>query len=245
MHLMTDKESHRGHRKRLKRRYIEALGEGFCDHELLELLLFYAIPRRNTNEISHRLMERFGSIERIVEASPDELTKVDGIGNNSAVLIHLTLSLAKRYALEFKAENPRLNTLDKLVNYARSSFVGATGEKVYLYFLDNSLRLVDARLIAVGAIDEVKVLVRNVMELALLKRVSAVAIAHNHTGAGVEESLADVEFTMLLQRELELIGIRLVEHVIINKNDYNAILLKHKKELLPDDRLVDMSKFYE
>ena len=81
--------------------------------------------------------------------------------------------------------------------------------------------------------------------MELIKKVIAVAITHNHTGAGAEESLADVEFTMLLQRELDLIGIRLVEHVIINKNDYNALLLKHKKELLPDDRLVDMSKFYK
>lgn len=240
-----NRRDHDGHRKRLLERYLECDGEGFCDHELIELLLFYAIPRKNTNEIAHRLVERFGTIEKIVEADIDDLKTVDGIGDNSAALVHLVLSLAQRYTLDGKIKNPRLNTLQKLINYARGSFVGATGEKVYLYFLDNSLRLLDARLVAVGAIDEVKPLVRNILELAILKRVNAIAIVHNHTSAGVEESIADVEFTALLQRELDFIGIRLVEHIIIDKTDSNPLLLKYGKVLPDDDRLVDMSKFYK
>lgn len=100
---MTDKKAkhpHGGHRKRLKYRYLQSKEESFSDHELLELLLFYSIPRANTNEIAHSLIERFGSISNMVEAEVDELKLVHGIGNNSAILLKLMLSLAKRYADE-------------------------------------------------------------------------------------------------------------------------------------------------
>lgn len=224
MNNSKKESSHTGHRRRIKKRYFDNRGEGFDDHELLELLLFYAIPRKNTNEIAHELMERFGSISAISSASVDELKLVDGIGNNSAVLLNLVGSLAKKIAGEKKIERKRLNTIRKLVEYAEGFVFGATSEQVYLVMMDNSLRVIDAKLVAIGSINEVKPLIRNILELSIIKRASAVALAHNHPTGGVEASCNDVEFTTLLKRELEMVNIRFVEHVIVDGKSYNAIM---------------------
>lgn len=150
----------------------------------------------------------------------------------------------ERLAGETKEGGRRLATLRDLAEYAYSFFMGATGEQVYVLLMDSSLRVIDARLIAVGNIDEVKPLVRSVMELVILKRAPAVAITHNHPNGGVEYSRADAEFTLVLKRELELVGARLVEHIIIDSQGYLP-LLKTLGMTEGDDRLIDLSNYYE
>lgn len=190
----------------------------------MELLLFYSIPRKNTNEIAHELVERFGSISGIASASVDELKLVNGVGDNTAVMLNLVGSLDKRIAGEKKVERKRLNTIRKLIEYAEAFTFGATSEQVYLVMMDSSLRVIDTKLVAVGSINEVRPLIRNILELSMMKRASAVALAHNHPTGGVEASCADVEFTTLLQRELDILDIRFIEHVIVDGRSYNAIM---------------------
>ena len=233
MEANDNKTLHKGHRRRLKKRYLNEKGDGFCDHELIELLLFFGVPRKNTNEMAHELYERFGSISGIASASVDELKMVNGIGDNTAVLLKLVMSFAKRIAAEQKVEKKRLDTLKKLVEYAESFVFGSTGEQVYLILMDSSLRVIDAKLVAVGTIDETKPLIRTILELSILKRASAIALAHNHPNGGVEASQADVEFTTLLKRELDVVGIRFVEHVIVDGSSYNAIM----QHLLNEDEV--------
>ena len=237
MELEKHSRLHKGHRRRLKKRYINESGEGFCDHELIELLLFYSIPRKDTNAIAHELYERFGSISGVANAGIDQLKLVDGIGDNAALLLDLVMSFAKRIAAEQKVEKKRLDTLKKLVEYAKSFMFGATNEQVYLVMMDSTLRVIDTKLIAVGHIDEVHPIIRRVLEFVVLKRASAIALTHNHPNGGVEASTVDVEFTALLQRELEVIGVRFVEHVIVDNNSYNAIMLG----ILGDDVDVKLS----
>ncbi len=220
----NNKTVNKGHRKRTKKRYLETSGVGFSDHELIELLLFYAQPRCNTNLIAHELVERFGTIGNIARASVDELRLVKGVGYESAILIKLVMELAKKCISEERAARKRLNTLKKLVDYAKGYFFGATGEQVYLVMMDSTLRVIETRLICIGAIDEVKPLTRKIIEHVLLKRASAVALTHNHPSGGVEASRADVEFTLLLKRELEMIDVRFIEHVIIDGKSYTAVL---------------------
>ena len=215
---------HNGHRKRVKQRYIQEGGEGFCDHELIELLLFYCLPRKNTNSIAHELYERFGSVSGVANAGIDQLKLVDGIGDNAAVLVDLVMSFAKRIAAEQRAGKKRLNTLKKLVKYIDSVTFGARCEQVHLVMMDSTLRVIDTKLIAIGSIDEVKPTIKRVLELAILKRASAIALAHNHPNGGIEASSKDVEFTTLLKRELDIIGVRLVEHIIVDGDYYNAIM---------------------
>jgi DNA repair protein RadC len=217
------RELHKQHRKRHKERFLELCGADFQTHELVELLLFYAIPRKNTNGIAHELCERFGTIEKMAEASIDELKLVRGVGDNSAILIKLILSFAQKYIDEKNKEPKRIETLEKAVAYGKNITFGAIKEVVYATFTDNSLNVIDTSLVAIGTIDEAKPLIRNIIELCILKRASALVLFHNHPHGGTEASEADINFTSLLERELDLIGINLVEHIVIDNSGFNTI----------------------
>lgn len=234
---------HKGHRHRLKRKYKESLGENFDIHELVELLLFYSIPRKNTNEIAHRLIERFGTLERMAEAPIDELKLVDGVGDNTAILLKIILPLAKKYAEEKKEAPKRLDTIGKAVECANIYAFGAIKEMVYAVTMDNSLNVIDANVVAVGAIDEVRPIIRTVIEICLMKRATAVMLFHNHLRGGVEASSADIDFTSLLERELDIIGVHLVEHIITDGRSYNPIL-KNIRSVEGIRSQINIDKFY-
>ena len=236
-------QQHKEHRKRHKKRFLDTNGEGFANHELMEVLLFYAIPRRNTNETAHALEERFGTVDKILEASVDELKHVDGIGNNSATLIKLVHVLAKKYADEKSKEPKRIDTLEKAVDYGRNRTYGAINELVYATFTDNSLNVIDTCIVSVGTIDEAKPIIRNIIELALVKRASAVMLFHNHPRGGIEASEADVNFTSLLERELDILGINFVEHLIIDPTGFNTVLrdIRHANGILSH---INIENFY-
>lgn len=223
---MTNKNTnpHSEHRKRIRERYMESLGDGFAEHELLELLLFYSIPRRNTNGIAHELIERFGSINGVAEASIDELKLVHGIGDNSAVLIKLVMSNAKKYAEKYNKERRKIENVDDLVVYGQNHTFGAVRELVYGVFMDDNMNVIGTNLIASGTINEARPMIRTVMEHCVLKRATAMALIHNHPNGGVEPSEKDIDFTVLLQRELEIIGVTLVEHLVVDGKEYTPIL---------------------
>lgn len=238
------RELHKQHRKRHKERFLELCGADFQTHELVELLLFYAIPRKNTNNIAHELCERFGTIEKMAEASIDELKLVRGIGDNSAILIKLILSFAQKYIDEKNKEPKRIETLEKAVAYGKNITFGAIKEVVYATFTDNSLNVIDTSLVAIGTIDEAKPLIRNIIELCILKRASALVLFHNHPHGGTEASEADINFTSLLERELDLIGINLVEHIVIDNSGFNTIL-RDIRAVRGIESHINIEKFYE
>lgn len=215
---------HFEHRKRFRKRYLDSNAEGFSEHELLELLLFYSIPRVNTNNIAHALIERFGSLNGVMEASIDELKLVDGVGENSAILINLTMRLAKQYADACYKTSKRIVTVNDLVDYANSHTFGAIKELVYGVFMDDNLNVISTSIITVGTVNEAKPILRTIMELCVLKRATALAIFHNHPNGGVDPSSSDIDFTILLERELKIIGVTLVEHIIVDGRDYTPIL---------------------
>ncbi len=216
--------SHTEHRKRVRERYLNSCAKGFSEHELLEMLLFYSIPRANTNEMAHALIERFGSVNGVMEASIDELKLVRGIGDKSAILINLTMMLAKEYAETRFKESRRIVTIEDLVDYANIHTFGALNELVCGVFMDDNLNVISTNVIASGTINETRPMLRTVMELCVLKRATALAIFHNHPNGGVEPSTEDIDFTILLERELKIIGVTLTEHVIVDGKDYTAIL---------------------
>ena len=160
-------EEHKKHRNRHRDRFLDTNGSDFQNHELIELLLFYAIPRKNTNAIAHELCERFGTIDKMAEASIDELKLVNGIGENSAILIKLVLVLAQKYIDEKNKAPRRIETLEKAVDYGRNRIFGSVKEVVYATFTDNSLNVIDTCLVSVGAIDEAKPVIRNILELSI------------------------------------------------------------------------------
>ena len=208
----------------MRARFIRSGSDSFADHELLELLLFYAIPRENTNGMAHDLLERFGSIHGVASAQIDELMLVDGIGERAAVLIKLAMTFAKRCSFEELGSPKKLDSLEKIVQYGKSLFMGSNTETVYLLLFNNALSLIDCRCVAFGSINEVRPIVRIIAERSITKKASSALILHNHPKGVAEPSDNDLHFSHLVDHELDILGVYLVEHVIIAPDGFFPIM---------------------
>lgn len=173
----------------------------------------------------------------------DELKTVRGIGAHSAILIKLIFSMSKRYIEEKNQEEKRIDTLEAAIDYGKNRFFGSIKEVVYATFVDNSLNVIDTTLVSLGEIDEAKPLVRTILELAIVKRANAVVLFHNHPRGGLEASEADINFITLLERELDMIGMSLVEHIIIDNAGFNTVL-KDIRTVKNITQHINLDKFY-
>ncbi len=221
---------HEGHRQRLKERYLITEGKGFSDHELLELLLFYSIKRQNTNEIAHALVEKFGSLSNMIESSIDDLKQVKGIGNESAILLKSVFSIVQKYAEGQHVEMKILNNINDVVKYANLLTLGAINEQLYGIFLDDDFGVIDTVLLGKGSLNRVRPILRIIIEQALLKRATQVILFHNHPLGELTPSYDDIDFTKTIERELEIMDIRLIDHVIINGSDDYSVIMKPLRE---------------
>ena len=136
---------HSGHRTRMKQRYLGQGLEGFSDHEALELLLYYAIPRADVNPLAHRLLERFGSFRGVLDAEAAELTEVEGMGESAAALLRLVRDLNRRYLLDRQEKRPLLADSETAGRFLLPYFSGLREERVYVAFMDDELRLIRGR----------------------------------------------------------------------------------------------------
>ncbi|AUG57775.1 RadC family protein [Acetivibrio saccincola] len=211
---------HTGHRKRLKKRFLEEGLDSFEPHQVLELLLFFSIPRRDTNEIAHRLLKRFGSLSGVFEADIKDLMEVNGIGENSAFLISMIPQLSRRYLNDRWRDKPQLNSSSKAGNYAVSLFAGRTYEVFYVICLDAQNRVNYAALVHEGTINEAPIYPRIIVETALRHKANSVILAHNHPGGSLNPSRGDVEATKVIKNALESISIKVVDHIIVCGEKY-------------------------
>lgn len=220
--------AHSGHRDRLKNRFLEQGLDGFEPHQVLELLLFYAIPQRDTNPLAHELIERFGSLSGVLDASVDELSRVDGIKKNAATLIKLQAALARRYVRDKNAPCHCYDTLEKVGNYACGLFVGVNVEQVYLLQFNNRLEMISCARIADGSVNQAPILPRVVCRDALLNDAAGVIVVHNHPDGVVIPSADDIAVTHRLESACDLVGIHLIEHIVVAGELYAPILRLEK-----------------
>lgn len=226
---------HKDHRQRMREKFINALEDGsvdnvFQDHELLEILLYTAIPRRNTNDIAHYLIDEFGSIGGIVDADKEQLEKVYGMGENAAVLVKLVSTLAKRYINDVNdIKNTRLTPLN-IGSYIKNLFYGHTNEIAYLLFLDKDCVVRKIKRLASGTVNATPIYPREVVKLAVNERFPYVILAHNHPNSNSMPSAADIEMTKIIEKALSFVEVRLVDHVIV-ANDKVTSLAKNFKFL--------------
>ena len=211
---------HEGHRKRHKERYLKEGLEGFGDHEVLELLLFYCIPRRDTNTVAHKLLDRFGSLNAVLDADPADLQAVEGIGEHSAVLISLIPHIARRYELAAIGERPLLDSTAKAGAYAMALLKGVPVERFYLICLDSQCRVTCAALLQEGTINQAAVYPRMVVEAALRHRANSLILAHNHPGGVLKPSNADIRVTRAVMDAVKPLGIDVLDHIIVSNRGY-------------------------
>jgi len=211
---------HEGHRQRLLDRYINEGLINFEDHQVLELLLFYAIPRKDTNEIAHALLKSFGSLSNVFEADEEDLMKTKGIGKNTAVFLKMVFEMSRRYRMDAVKSRPCIKRIDDACNYAAELFLGEQVEKVYLICLDMRSILINSVCINEGTIDETPFYPRKIIKAALQNNAAKVILAHNHPGGSPKPSMKDMEATVSVMDLLKKLDIDLIDHIIVGKETY-------------------------
>lgn len=210
---------HEGHRMRKKRQFVENGLDAFAEHEVLELLLYYAIPRRDTNPIAHALLNRFGTLDGVFSAPREELLRVDGLGENGATLIGLLLPLYQRVRLSAARRDVILDSTERACAYFVERFAVEHTEVMYQVCLDAKGKLVNMEKLATGNVNSVCADLRAIVENALLCRASAVLLAHNHPSGVALPSEADNTVTLQVQQVLKSVGVELWDHIIVADND--------------------------
>ena len=214
---MPEENIHKGHRQRLRERFLSGGIESLTERETLELLLTYAIPQRDVSGLAAALLSAFGSLAGVLEADRAALLGVPGVGENAATLLSLMPALSGRYARSRMGDRPRLSDPAAAARYAASLFGGAHDEQVYLICLDLSGHVTGAPLLGRGTLDEVALYPRKVVEQALAQHAHAVLLTHNHPGGTPTPSGADVEMTRRIVDALSVVGIRVLDHLIVGR----------------------------
>lgn len=211
---------HDGHREHMRRRFLENGLSGFADHEALELLLYYAIPRRDTNPIAHELMDRFGTLSGVLSAPVELLKQVDGVGERAAVLLRLAPLLAQKARLAEAEREIALNTVDSIGAYLLERFSQERNEAVYQLCLDRKGKLLACKRLGEGSASAVNLDIRKLVENALLSSASSVILAHNHPSGVALPSDDDHTATQQARAALEAIGVQLADHIIVADGDF-------------------------
>ena len=220
---MENESIHAKHRKRLRERYIKEGIDNFEAHQILELMLFYAIPRKDTNELAHRLLNRFGSLTAVFEAPVKELMQVEGIGNGAAIFLNMISQIKRKYDLDKLNEKVYLNSTSDAGEYAVKLFCGRLYECFYVINLNSQNKVINAQKICEGTINEVVVYPASVVKSALQNNATKVIIAHNHPGGKLSPSLDDLNVTRVLKDALAVVDIKLAEHIIVADDKYTVI----------------------
>ncbi len=211
---MTPKHCHANHRKRMYERADRNGFSDFADHQLLEMLLFSSIPRCDTNPTAHALLNRFGSIKGVLDASVPELCEVEGIGKKSATQLKLCVELLRRYERCSYTRTKSYRRLSHISEYLAPYFVGENTERLYLLLFNNRMNLLGCELISDGITNATDVNVSKILTLSLRMGASSVVLAHNHPMGDPRPSGEDRVLTKLLDDRLRSVGVVLLEHLI-------------------------------
>ncbi len=209
---------HDGHRKRFKEEFL-ARPDSFPDHKLLELLLFYANPRGDTNPTAHALTERFGSLAGVLDAVPEELGKTPGVGEHAIALLKVVKELAGRYLNARVEMGEIVQTTGAAEAILRPYFFGARTERVCILCLDGKGKSLGVRMIGEGSVNATQIITRAAVEAALSLNASQAILAHNHISNFALPSAEDKASTRRISQVLETVGVTLVDHLIFVDDD--------------------------
>lgn len=214
--------NHDGHRERLRERFRKEGLANFQEHEVLELFLFYCLPRKDTNELGHALIKRFGSLANVLETPAEELAKLPGMGINAATFLTLIAQL-ERYYLMHKNDEKILASLDDCGKYLANCFRNQRNETVMLLCLDAKCKMISCNEVGQGSVNSAAVPIRRVVEMALGVNASSAILAHNHPSGLAIPSGEDIQTTRRLALALDAVEIQLVDHIIVADSDYVSL----------------------
>lgn len=213
---------HDGHRKRLTARFLTEGLEGFEPHQVLELLLFFSIPRQDTNELAHRLIDRFGSLSGVFDAPYEQLLEVKGVGENTAALLKLMPDMTRRYYAA-RQDGAYIRSNKDAQELLLPRFVGRQEEMVYALLLDAKGKCLAVELVHEGSVNAAEVHLRKIVALAIRANAAGLILAHNHPGGVSTPSQEDVLTTRHMQTTLEAMEIQLVDHLVFADRDFTSM----------------------
>ncbi|WP_432620409.1 JAB domain-containing protein [Butyricicoccus sp.] len=213
---------HVNHRERMRQRFLEHGLDNFADHEVLELLLFYAIPRGDVNPLAHRLIDSFGSLANVLEAETEDLCRVEGMGTKTAAFLRMLPPMFRRYQTS-KLQGSVFNTTEKVAEYLLRYYIGRPREQLSAVLLDNQCRLIRICDIAEGSTTSVHINIRKLIQCVLQYNAAHVILAHNHPRGRCSPSRADIVQTSTIREMLKNIDVRLVDHIIIAEDQWISL----------------------
>lgn len=210
---------HSGHRSRVKSEFMARGMEGWPPHRVLEMLLFYAIPQGDVNDLAHELIERFGSISGVFDAAIEDLKAVPGMGEHSAILLKMMPQIGQAYVADRAGKGHLVQRTEDAVGLLRPYFYGARNEMVYILCLDGKNKALGVRKVSEGTLDAAEINIRRLVEEAMSLRAMRVYLAHNHISNLAMPSMADWMTTDKLRPLLRAVGIELMDHIVFVDDD--------------------------
>ena len=220
---MAADNPHKGHRLRVKDEFLARGLTGMPDHKALELLLFYSIPQGDVNLLAHRLIETFGSLVGVFNATKEQLLSVKGVGEHTACLIKLVTALGGRYLADRSSLGEILDTTELLGEYLAPEFFGQRNEIVVILCMDAKSKVLQCRQVSEGIVDSTPLCIRKVMEVALACNASQVVLAHNHISNIALPSQDDILTTQIAFDALRQVDIHLQDHLIFAADDFISL----------------------
>lgn len=211
---------HDGHRQRIRQRFHDEGLDHFTEYQVLELLLFYTIPRKDTNPLAHILIDRFGSLAQVLEAPMEELVKVEGVSANTATFLHLITDVGRYYLVNRTMQCTILPTLEKCAQYMVPFFFGRRVETVFLLCLDAKCKVLCCKEVGEGSVNSAGISVRKIVETALAANATTVVLAHNHPSGVALPSGEDVQTTRRIAMALKAVEVNLADHIVVADDDY-------------------------
>ncbi|MGM9589261.1 MAG: RadC family protein [Faecousia sp.] len=215
---------HSGHRDRLKKRFLQQGLDGFTDIQALELLLFYSIPRQDTNPIAHKLLAHFGSLSQVLEAPAEELMQIGGIKEHSAVLLNLINEMSRFYLVDKANQERVLPTIEDCARYLQPYFYGRTTETVFLLCLDAKCKVLRCKEVGEGSVNSAGISTRKIVEIAIREGATTVVLAHNHPSGIAIPSPEDIQTTRRIAAALQSVEVHLADHIVVADEDYVSMV---------------------
>jgi DNA repair protein RadC len=209
-----------GHRKRLRARFRQAGAQGLAEYELLELVLFRALPRRDVKPIAKKLLEKFGSFAEVISAPPARLAEISGLGEEAITDLKIVQAAANEFLRSGLRQKPVLSSWSAVLDYCRTAMVYADKEELRVLFLDKRNQLIADERQQIGTVDHTPVYPREVVKRALELSASALILVHNHPSGDPSPSRADIEMTKQTQEAARALGISLHDHIIVGRQGH-------------------------
>ena len=218
--MSKGKHAHEGHRDRLRQKFSKSGFDGFHGYEILELLLTFAIPRKDTKPIAKALIARFKSVRNVLDAPVEKLKEIEGMGNNVSVFLRILRDTISEYYKDVVSETKVFNTFDQLVDYLKAVIGGRQNEIVHVLYLNSKNELLHSENLGEGTVSEAVAFPRKIVEGALRHNATSVMLAHNHPGGLAEPSDNDNRLTDAVRKALMTINVTLQEHIIISDDGF-------------------------